>query len=645
MRHSKLLAALVAVLAVSATAWPSGQERPAVTQAPQQPAVGTGFISGQVIDVPSGRPIAEATVFPSGRASALMAVGLAAPTGRAGAPGPALLPVLTDEQGRFFFANLPAGTYTFTTQKTGYVVPRAAAPASIEIGDGERVNDVKLRLAKVASISGTLRDEAGDPVVGTDVLVIRRGVTNGRPTLQPAGLRSRSDDRGAYRVGNLQPGEYIVCACSRDIIPIDGGLLTTLGSEPLQLMNVAARALSVGSDVVSLDSTLKTFGPTFHPNSVTASRSTRVTLAPGEDKTAIDINMDLVRMARISGRVIGATSPVQAGTMRLVPSADGEALVDLFSLPPMLVQADGRFDFAAVPPGQYRLVVIHFDTGVAGGGPSGAAMGFVGARGASPPAPPSGATMSAAGPVGQAENPPLWANEPITVGENGVTGLVVTLNRSPKVAGRMQWIGAAPQPPAQMLQRLTVLMQPAAVNPLGSAIAQGRFAQDASFLVNGVIPGKYIINAAGSVPGYPTLKSVTIGGQDITDMPLEVAEKDLSEVVITYVDTPLSTLTVTTNPLPGTANPFDDTFAVVFPIDRKYWAEPGAARRRIRLLPFSSKGIATNGELPAGDYFVAVLTGLESVDWMDPVKFELFSRKAQRVTIADGGKANIEVRR
>jgi hypothetical protein len=206
----------------------------------------------------------------------------------------------------------------------------------------------------------------------------------------------------------------------------------------------------------------------------------------------------------------------------------------------------------------------------------------------------------------------------------------------------LQYVGAAPQPPAQQFQRISVILSP--INFVRAPFAaSGTIAQDGSFQVTGIMPDKYTVNVP-ALPGYPTLKSVTLGGQDVTDLPLDVAGKDLTELVVTFVDTPMASLTVTTQ-MPPPAQAVDDIVAIVFPADRKYWAEFAAARRRFRSGPMPPKGVMNLAELPAGDYFVMVANAIDVLDWQDPAKLDVLSRRAQRVTLSDGGKQTVEVRR
>ena len=137
-------------------------------------------------------------------------------------------------------------------------------------------------------MAGAVRDDAGDPVVGNEMRAFRRTITDGQAAWRPLGL-TRTDDRGEYRFGNLLPGTFVVCACGTDSIPFDRALLTSLAAQPMQLLGVAGRALSVGGDAAVLDSTLRTFAPTFFPSASTVGESTRVILAAGEDRRGVDI--------------------------------------------------------------------------------------------------------------------------------------------------------------------------------------------------------------------------------------------------------------------------------------------------------------------------------------------------------------------
>jgi Carboxypeptidase regulatory-like domain len=617
MRSACLLGALIGVLSLSA--WVGGQ----TPQAPP-PATGTGFIAGQVVDT-TGQPIPEATVRLIGRGRT------AGPGGRAGAT-PSPPPVAADSQGRYFFASLAPGTYSVVATKRGYGYPRSGASQQIDLGAHERLLDVRIRLEQVASLSGVLRDEVGDPVVGTDVIAFSRFIFNGQPSVQQRG-RSRSDDRGAYRIANLASGDYFVCACTRDPVPFDGLLLTTLASEPVQLMTVAARALTEGSDVAVLDDTLRTYAPALYQNSATLTGATRVTLAPGEDRSAIDFNLPLVHATRVSGTIVGAPGPIPSSLVRLLPARDADEGIELFWLQPLLVQPDGRFDFAGVPPGQYQLAVTYLGTSGRGAGPTGAALAFLGARGTTPPQVP---IRVSGGPANGQDA--LWATVPVTVGDEGVNGLVVTLNPARKMTGRIEYVGAAPQPPPRSFAFVLE-----SLGPSRSTGPVGRVAADRTFVVSGALPGKYGFILSGA-PGYPTLRSITADGVDVTDLPLEVGDRDI-EVVATFVDTPMASIAVDLNRAGPTSGNADPAWAILFPADHKYWANPAAARRRYRSVALTTKGTATLADLPAGDYYLVVAEERDAFAWQEQVELEALARRAERVTLADGEHKTVTVRR
>ena len=602
----------------------SGSERVA-REAGQQPVPpGTGLLAGRVVDADSGEPIAGARVMLAG-----------AQPGPTASGGPTAYVVITDSQGRFYFAGLPPGPYFPIPSREGYVEVVAGQP--FRLSDGARIVDVKARLRRLGSITGTLRDDAGDPVVGMEVIAYRRMIQQGRRAAFVRVVRDRSDDRGAYRLRSVPVGEYYICACGRDPIPFDGPLLTTLATRPNELLAMARRAAAVGADAASLDDTLRTYATTFHPNTPLASRATRVAVGPGEDKTAIDIELTAVSAARVTGVIIGGTGPsVAASTVRLLPANDLPDASMVTQLAPMVLQPDGRFDFAGVPPGQYSLIVT-YDAGAQVSGPSGAALSLLGARAAAMSAPiaPTGVE----GPV----PPQLWASETITVGADDVTGLVVSLQRGVTVRGRIEYVGAR-----EVARRHGVTVTPLTVSLLYSRTRSAGPSIDGTFDIPNIVPGRYAVLPSGVVYGW-RLGSVTVGGADVTDTALVIEPKDLSDLVITMTDAPPATIEGRAVLKPGESAA--DFQVCVFPSDRRYWSEPFVASRRFSDARLTSFSDFTITHIPSGEYYVALRTHQEigatvrSTDWMEDTTLEELSRTAERVRVADGETKTIVVKR
>ena len=141
----------------------SGAQRPARDTSAQEkeaPAP-TGKISGRVVSADTGRPVKRARVF-------VTAAEL--PGGRG---------VVTDDAGAYELTDLPAGRYSLTVSKSGFVSLAYGqrrplqAGTPLQLGDGEQLKGVEFRLPRGGVISGRVLDEDGEPVAGAMIRVLR----------------------------------------------------------------------------------------------------------------------------------------------------------------------------------------------------------------------------------------------------------------------------------------------------------------------------------------------------------------------------------------------------------------------------------------------------------------------------------------
>lgn len=614
MRASTIRWAVFAAALLCAAAAVRAQQ-PVFQQPTQNQNAGpmTAMIAGRIVDAANGSAIAGANV-------ALLG---GAPVGRGGAPRQ----LQTDSEGRFVFAGLPQGRFSILVQRAGYFVAPITTNRSIELAVEQKLTDLTLRMRRLGAISGTVSDENGDLVTGMTVVAYRRSIVNGQVMALPSG-EARTDDRGAYRLANLQPGDYVMCACRMDPIPFDGVLLTTLAADPAQLLGLASRALKVGADVATIEGA-RAFAPTFHPASPLMSRATHVMLNDGENKQAVDVQVAVVRAARLSGRVVGAPISVTANAIRL--RFAGEMPEASSAIEPALVQPDGRFDFIGVTPGSYVLSAWLYAKMQLGNGPSGTLLSLTGGRGTAitppPPPPPPGSA-----PV---DDSIVSGQTLVVVGDSDVTGVSVSLRPAARVTINWDLPAGLPAPPPNQpfirsVQLTPLPFEARSVRPIG------RLNPDGTSTMSAALPGRYGLVVQSGL----RLERVTLRGEDITDLPIEVGETDVTDLVVTMVSGAGAKISGTV------AGNSGDNCVLLFPADRKLWAEPGAARRWFATLPVSRAGaFASDSSLPAGEYFAVLVPDEEAADWQMRSHLETLAPRALRVRVNAGETKVIEVKR
>lgn len=639
------LCALIPVSAAAQAAPPPPPPAPPAGWSPPQtsePREGTGVILGRVVEADSGRPVAGATVNVTGGAR-----------------------VLTDAEGQFVFFRVPKGLFSITATKAGYVegahgrLRPLGSSTPVDMAEGEHLGDVVIPIWKVAVVSGTVVDEAGEPVVGIEVLAYRRMLAGGRRRLS-AQTRATTDDRGIYRLPNLVPGEYIVgiesttVAVPAEVADLFRAGITTgdPGRQALVREMSAIRAFPSGVRVGNLitsggvnrtlalppvgpDGRVFAYPTTFYPAATAAAQATVITLASGDERSGVDLQLRPVPTVRVSGSASGPEGPAPHVALRLIPAASDLLATDL-EVANTMSDSSGAFTFIGVTPGQYTLKVIKqpplpaaasTPTTIIQTGSGTMSMSFGIEANAPPAALPAGNT--------------LWTAVPVSVGADDVNDLAVPLRSGIRITGRVEFEGTSAAPAPDAVQRIQVLLEPLSPGESRNlfAVLRGRVEADGRFATASLPGGRYFIRATGAPQGW-SFKSATHDGRDLADVPLDAAA-DLAGVVITFTDRP-SELTGTVLGTGGASDPA--ALVLVFPSDATAWTEFGVNSRRLRAARPQQNGMFRVANLPAGDYYVIAVPDELSADWQDQKVLESLSRGATLVRIEDGQKKTLSLR-
>jgi len=552
-----------------------------VAQAPgSESSSHTGVIVGQVVDAISRRPVADAIV--------TINMNSRAPDERLGArAASAPLSVMTDDEGRFVLRDLAPGIASITASKSGWLagaygrVRPNGSSSSLTLTEHARVRDVEILLWRPAAISGTTRDERGEPMIGASVRALKRVMSGGRQKFVTI-AQAQTDDRGAYRFGLLPPAKYIVA-----LTPGHDPSTTTPGLAGL---------------------TTWVHRTTFFPNASRSADATVLDLAPDDDRTGVDLQAVTVRAVSVGGRVRGPSGPVANAIPSLMPDDDATDIPTFAGS--ISVFYDGTFRYFGVPPGQYILSFTR-----EAGAPSQA------------PLPLSFNRLPSALSASEA----LWGALPLSVGDTDVTDLTFDLVRPPRVSGIVRFQGPLPAPgPAPPIR---LLLEPADGHAKANQLAVVLEARDQEF-AGAAPPGRYVVRTETSAAWK--LESAMLGGRDVSDTALDIRGDEVAGLVVTLArDLPEIT---------GSISGVSSAVTVVFfPADVEQWRDYGSSPRRLRLVRADASGIYRSGPLPPGAYFVAAIPEERAPEELDPDTLTSLARVATRVDLGRTGVRDLQL--
>jgi Carboxypeptidase regulatory-like domain len=585
------------LLSLVVLAWTSLSfaQAPPAQQPPQQPArdtsaqkaaLPTASIVGRVVGAENGRPVKRARIL----ATAPELQGSRA--------------VMTDDSGNFEITALPAGRYTITVSKTGYISLSYGqrrplqAGTPLQVADGQQIKGIDFSLPRGGAIAGRILDEDGEAMVGASVRVMRYQYMQGDRRLVPVAT-GMSDDKGNYRVWNLLPGDYYVSATARGAGLLPGIAVLDQVAQAAGRLGGAGGGRGAGANfgggrggaLATLfgqgqdDQEPVAYAPTFFPGVGSIAEAKAVTVGISQEVLDISFSLQLVRTSRISGHVMSASgTPTYGGTISLTPEGAGTAgRGQIGTTYGGRIDWDGSFTIANVPPGRFTLRA-----------------------------------------TGARDDVPQFAQQPLSVGGD-VTDLVVALATGASISGTLSFPSAS-SPPDPTTIRITA--PPA--DPDGFyANGAGRVDKTGRFAMDGIPSGPRFIRANGA-RGW-TLKSVLIGGRDVIDTPVVVQSgQAIGDITLVFTDKMTQVSGVVTNDQNA---PVSEYTVLAFPTDATLWRPQ--SRQIMTTRPDQNGKYQLRG-LPPGEYYMATVDPAVQGEWFEPAFLDQQRPGAIRITLSDG---------
>ena len=596
MQHMKIASAcalslvmLCSSAAAQVTILPGGPEGGPMRMPPgREMKTGTGQIKGRVVTPDTGAPVRRAQVRISGTDIMTKVA-------------------TTDNEGAFSFKDLPAGRFTVTATKSGFVTVGYGqrrpfeAGRPIELREAQVLERADIVMPRGSAINGRITDEFGEPIADVVVTAMRQSWQNGRRRLQSAGRTATTNDLGQYRIYGLPPGEYYVSASMR-------------GTQEMMVTEMAMVATVVGGP--QPDSPRSGYAPTYYPGTPNGSEAQKLAVAIGQEAQNIDFGLLGVRLVKVSGQVVGSDGrPMEGVSVSTSPRNAAEAGFMMSPLGGARTDKNGNFTLNGVAPGDYTLNARGSTVMTSGDGDR---MVFTMTR------------VSGGGGDGQNE----FGAVPLSVGAEDIANVVIVTSKGATATGRVVWEGGAK--PTSNTLRITAASADA---DAGMALLGGSSSVTAegTFEIKG-LAGHRIFRVA-NVPAGWLLKAVTLNDQDITDSGLEIKGSDAInnlEVVLTARSTEVNGTVKAGN------DPATDYTVVIFSEDSQKWLVPQT--RHIHSARPNQEGRFQLKNLPAGSYYAVALEYIATGDWFDPEVLERLKSMATRFTLQEGVPETLDLR-
>jgi hypothetical protein len=369
----------------------------------------------------------------------------------------------------------------------------------------------------------------------------------------------------------------------------DRGEMRIFGLMPGEYVIEARRGLGSGGPGAGND-TAEGFANTFYPGTTNAAEAQPVSVGIGQE-ISVQFSLGASRMSRIRGTARDSQGRPAVGANISLVTLSGCG--GMSSSSAGQVGADGAFTVSGVPPGDHFLQ-FRLRQGL------------------------------------ETE----FASTPIAV-TGDINGMSATLGSGTTVTGRVVYEGKPPTPGQGFPAPLRISAREACSQAIGAA--GGDVDPDNNFKITGATGRVFI-----TVPALPPtwmIKSVTLDGADITDVPLTVGEpRTISDVRVTLTDKIAQVNGFVSDAKGQNLSAY---VVVIQPADQK---DPLAAARIVRAARPDTNGRYEVRGLRPGRYLATAIEAMDQNRQYSPEFQRELRRGAREFTIGEGEVISLDLR-